>query len=240
MNLSKNSISLHEWVDKLLKTGKLAFSIDELRQSYPNKSEASLKLALNRLSKKEKILSIHRGYYLIIPPQYASRGIIPPAIYLDAMMKYLERPYYLGLLNAASFYGAAHQQPQEFFVFTNLPQLKTVNKKGLRVNYISKKNVSTKLIEKRKTEGGYLNISSPELTAADLIQFEKRIGGLSRAATIINELVEEMKFENITELFLNEVPALTIQRLGFILDKILNKKENIYFPICFKIILLKY
>ena len=201
MSLQQNSISLHEWADHLLQKGKMAFSIHELRESYPNSTEASLKLALNRLSKKGKILSIHKGYYLIIPPQYASRGIIPPAIYLDALMKHLKRSYYLGLLNAASFYGAAHQQPQEFFVFTNFPQLRTVNKKGIKVNYISKKDVSNLLIEERKTEGGYLKISSPELTAADLIQFEKRIGGLSRAATVLNELAEEIKFENINEIF---------------------------------------
>lgn len=225
MDSSDNSIGLHEWVDNLLKLGKLGFSILELRQSYPNNTEASLKLSLNRLSKKGKILSIHKGYYLIIPPQYASRGIIPPPIYLDALMKHLQRPYYLGLLNAASFYGAAHQQPQEFFVFTNFPQLLTVNKKGIKVNYISKKEIYEKLIQERKTENGYLKISSPELTAADLIHFEKRIGGLSRAATVLNELAEEIKIENINASFLNEIPALTIQRLGYVLDKILNKKE---------------
>jgi hypothetical protein len=56
-------------------------------------------------------------------------------------MKFLKRPYYVGLLNAAAFYGAAHQQPQEYFVFTNFPPLRPTSKRGIKINYISKREV---------------------------------------------------------------------------------------------------
>lgn len=205
--------------------GKIAFSIEELKLAYPNNSDTSLKQALNRLFKKKKAVSIHKGFYLLISPQYQSRGILPPSVYIDALMKYLNRPYYIGLLNAAAFHGSAHQQPQEYFVFTNFPQLRPVGKKGIRVNYISIKEMPQQFLETKKTESGYLKISSPELTAIDLVQFSKRIGGLSRAATVLEELAEAISTNKLNETFLRQVPAVSIQRLGYILEKILNKKE---------------
>jgi predicted transcriptional regulator of viral defense system len=146
-------------------------------------------------------------------------------------MNYNNRKYYLALLNAAVFHGASHQQPQEFFVITGFPQMRVTNKKGIKINYISKKNISENFTESRKTETGYIKISSPILTATDLIQFQKRVGGLSRVATVLEELSDEIKSEHITEEFVKEIPLVTLQRLGYILDKILNKKiiaEQLY------------
>ena len=214
-----------EWVEALLSKGRTAFSLKEARGAFNAQSEVAMKRSLNRLSRKEKIVSIHKGYYIIVPPQYASRGILPPTSYLDELMKFLQRSYYVGLLNAAAFYGAAHQQPQEFFIVTTYPALRTTKRKGLKVNYVSKNEIPEKLLESRKTESGYIKVSSPELTAADLIQFEKRIGGLDRAATVLNELAEEMKPEKFDKEFFKHVSIATIQRLGYLLDGVLNKEE---------------
>jgi len=105
-------------------------------------------------------------------------------------MKFLQRPYYLGLLNVARYHGAAHQQPQKFFVVTDFPVLRATQNKGMRINYISTNKISVSLIEQKKTEAGYLNISSPALTATDLIQYEKRIEGINRSAQVINNLAK--------------------------------------------------
>ncbi|TAL61070.1 MAG: hypothetical protein EPN85_05730, partial [Bacteroidetes bacterium] len=185
-------ISLGDWVNKLISEGEIAFSLKQVKKEFTSQSDIAIRSSLSRLSVKGEIVSIHKGYYLIVPPQYANRGILPPSMFLDGFMKFLKRPYYLGLVNAASFYGAAHQQPQEFFVFTDFPKLRPTHKKGIKVNYLSVQKIPEKLLESRKTESGYLKISSPELTAADVVQYEKRIGGLSRAATILNDLVEEI------------------------------------------------
>jgi hypothetical protein len=68
-------------------------------------------LALNRLISQEKIIPVLKGFYAIIPAEYAIWATIPPTMYLDALMAYLKRPYYFALLDAAEFYGAAHQKP---------------------------------------------------------------------------------------------------------------------------------
>jgi predicted transcriptional regulator of viral defense system len=221
----KENTKLSSWIDNLLTKGKNAFTLTEAKEAFLNQSDVAVKSSLDRLSAKGNIVSILKGYYLIISPQYAARGILPPALFIDGLMKSLERQYYVGLLNAASYYGSAHQQPQEFYVFTTLPVLRATKKRSIKINYISKKEIPLTLLEKRKSETGYINISSPELTASDLVQFEKRIGGLNRAATVLNELAEAIRPEQLNETFLKQIPATTIQRLGYLLEKVLNKKD---------------
>lgn len=114
-------IGIHQWVENLQSQGKYAFSLTMLQNQLPGLSDIAVKSALSRLSKKGLIISIHKGYYLIITPQYKSKGILPPTLFLDAFMNELNRPYYLALLNAAAYHGASHQQPQEFFCGNQFP-----------------------------------------------------------------------------------------------------------------------
>jgi predicted transcriptional regulator of viral defense system len=215
---------LESWVEMQLSIGKFGFALEALRQSFNEQSETAIKSALKRLADKGKIISVFKGYYLIISPQYASKGILPPAIFLEGFMKFLNRPYYLALLSAAAFHGASHQQPQEFFVMTNFPVLRCTHKKGLKVNYISKKEIPEQQLEIKKTESGYLKISNPALTATDLIQFEKRVGGMSRVASVLNELVEVIKPADFDALFIENTPVSALQRLGYLLDKVIGDK----------------
>lgn len=221
--VQQKELSITEWVNGLLSKGRNSFTLKEARKAFSTDSEAALKLKLNRLSKKGKVLSVHKGYYVIISHQYASRGILPPALFIDGLMKFLNRPYYVGLLNAAAFYGTAHQQPQEYYVFTDFPVLRPTKKKGIKINYISKKVIPVSLLEKKKTESGSITISSSSLTAADLIQFDKRIGGLDRAAAVLKELTEEIKPNSIKGEFFKQVPVAVIQRLGFLLERLLQR-----------------
>lgn len=226
MSYDSNYKRLDYWIEECQSKGKLAFSLSELKQSFEKNSETSLKRVLDRLSEKEKVVSIFKGYYVIIPPQYSSKGILPPSMFIDGLMRFLERKYYVGLLNAAALHGASHQQPQEYFVVTEYPVLRSTNKKGIKINYTSTKHLPPgSLIEKRKTETGYLSISNPILTAVDLINYEKKIGGLNRASTVINELLEIIKLKDINEEIINYASVTSLQRLGYILEEILNRND---------------
>ena len=217
---------LEYWVEECQSKGKLAFSLAELKKSFENDSETALKRVLDRLSKKEKVVSVFKGYYVIVPPQYSSKGILPPAMFIDGLMKFLERKYYVALLNAAALHGSSHQQPQEYFIVTSYPTLRATNKKGLKINYISTRQLPPDaLTEKKKTETGYINISNPLLTTIDLISYEKKIGGLNRATTVINDLLETVKRNDISEELINYASVSSLLRLGFIFDEVLNKKE---------------
>ena len=216
---------LPHWLDSLQARGELSFGVDLLKKENPSLSDIAIKRALSRLTSKGSLISLHKGYYLIVPPAFLSAGIVPPQLYMDAFMGYLERPYYVSLLSAASFYGAAHQQPQEFFVSTNLPVLRPTYKKGLKINYLSLSAFPEGLLEKRKTATGYLLISNAVLTAADLLQFEKRVGGLNRVATVLFELAEEIRPEDFSMQLLQQVGVSTLQRLGYLLEEVCNRTD---------------
>ena len=221
----KNEISIQQWLDNLQAKGVHGFSKDSLQHEIPEYSDIAVKRALSRLSAKGKIISLYKGYYLMIPPQYRSKGILPPALYLDAFMKHLNRPYYVALLNAAAFHGASHQQPQEYYLMTNFPVLRSTQKKGQKVNYISIKEIPETLTELRKTEAGYLKISNAALTACDLIQFERRVGGINRVVTVLDELIEVIKESNFSPMLLKHVHVTTLQRLGYLLEMVLCHQE---------------
>lgn len=221
----KANQNLEKWVEQQLALGKYGFALPVLRNDFPDHSETALKSALKRLVDKGKILSVHKGYYLILPAQYAGKGILPPPLFLDAFMKYLDRPYYVALLNAAAYHGASHQQPQEYFVVTNFPVLRATEKRGMKINYISVEHIPESLAEQRKTEAGYLNVSKPALTATDLIQFERRIGGLNRAATVLDELAEAIHPSDFDAALLEYASATVLQRLGYLLEFACDKTE---------------
>lgn len=225
MNINNDNSKVEDWINEQISFGKYGFSRPMLEAAFPSRSQTALKHSLSRLSRKGKIVSVHQDYYVIVSPEYAAWGILPPALFIDGLMKYLNRPYYSGLVNAASFYGAAHQSPQEFFVFTNFPTMRPARKKGVLINYISKNKITENLLEDKKTETGYLKISSPELTAADIVQFHKRIGGLNRAAAVLEELAEAITIEKINREFVSETQISVIQRLGYLLENVAGLEE---------------
>jgi predicted transcriptional regulator of viral defense system len=207
-----------DWVEGLQKEGKISCSLTEVTEHFLSQSQTTLKKSLTRLASKGKICSVWKGFYVIVPIEYQTKGIVPDVFYIDQLMKFLKHDYYVSLLNAAVFYGAAHQQPQETSIVTTPPSLRSTQKRGIKINFNNKAVILEQFTEKRKTPTGYIKISSPELTATDLILFEKEVGGLNRAATVLNDLAESLDFKKLSALFFEYVPIPVIQRLGYLLD----------------------
>ena len=212
----KEQSKISDWINQQLSIGKYSFTLAYLHVNMQDRSYDSIKLALKRLVDKNKIVSMSKGFYIIIPPAYQNMGILPPTMFMDDLMQYLKRPYYVSLLSAASLHGAAHQQPQLSFVCTTLPSMRNTNKKGIQISYISKRTFPESHLVRKKTESGYVYLSDPILTCIDLINYYKIIGGFNRAATVINELAEEISEIDITHDILQLAPNATIQRLGYL------------------------
>ena len=220
-----NNIS--NWVLYRSKRGKLTFSRQELVAVFSCLSEQTVKNNLNLMIKKCEIFPVFKGFYSVIPVDYALVGIVPPEFYIDDLMKYLGRPYYVSLLNAAAFYGAAHQKPQIFSVITSLPTLRDTTKKNTRIAFIStRKAIPQKWLKTIRGANGDFHVSKPELTAVDLISFQKEIGGLNRACTVLYELMEVVKFGKLDKVFFDYVPTSTVQRLGYLLENELEQAEQ--------------
>ena len=80
---------LEHWIDEQQSKGKLSFSLNELRYKFNQDSDTAIKQLLERLTSNEKIVSVFKGYYIIIPPQYSSKGILPPSMFIDGLMNFL-------------------------------------------------------------------------------------------------------------------------------------------------------
>ncbi|MFA5712750.1 MAG: type IV toxin-antitoxin system AbiEi family antitoxin [Bacteroidales bacterium] len=210
--------SVKEWIEDLQKKGRITFQLSDVIEAFPLLQADTVKRSLTRLTKKKKICSVWNGFYVIVPIEYQNKGIVPVIFYIDHLMKFLGRDYYISLLNAASFYGAAHQRPQEYTVVTTPPSLRASRKEGIKINFINKSTIPEQFTEQRKTQTGYVKIASAELTATDLVRYEKKIGGLNRTATVLNELAESLNFKKIPTSFFDYVPSPVIQRLGYLLD----------------------
>lgn len=216
---------LENYILEIQSGGKLYFTLEEIKKKFNIEYKTAIKHSLNRLFKLGRIVSVYKGFYIIIPPEYKHQKVLPPALFMDALMRYLQRTYYVGLLSAAIYHGASHQQAQEYFIFIKKPPLRPTKAKGLKINYVVKSVMPLISLDKKKTDAGYLNISNPELTAIDLIEFQHRIGGLNRASTVLYELTESMEQGRFEKVLNGGVSISVIQRLGYLLDVVLERKN---------------
>ena len=206
------------WVEDLPKRGKSVFSKQDIEKQFPAMSHYCIRNSIHRLAKKKKTQSVWRDFYAVIKPEYGLKGIVPPIEYIDHLMKFLDKDYYIALLSAAALHGAAHQAPMEFFVISNSRILRDKQKGDVKINFVTKKNIPTQYTTRIMVSSGFVNVSGPELTAFDLITYEKNIGGINRVATVLSELAEALNFENISDEFLKSINIAIIQRLGYLLD----------------------
>lgn len=216
---------IRNWILDLPKKGKITFSLDEVNTQFPRTTANNKRVSLWRLVEAGKIQSVWKGFYVIVPVEYELKGSVPPTVYIDQLMTYLNREYYIGLLNAAAFYGASHQQPQELTIITDKGNYRDKHKNEVKINFVGKKSIPSAYIQQKTTKTGYIKIASPELTAMDLIFYQYEIGGLSRAGTVLNELAEELDFNRVDNDFFTYFPSTTVQRLGYILDEVLEYNE---------------
>jgi predicted transcriptional regulator of viral defense system len=138
-------------------------------------------------------------------------------------MQYLKGHYYVGLLSAAQLYGAAHQKPQVFQVLTNQKR-RDIACGSFKISFIIKRDIEQVPTQQFKTSRGYYLASSPEATAMDLVLYPQHGAGINNVLTILIELVEKMDAEKLLQLASKSKEVAWIQRLGYLLDFIGEKK----------------
>ncbi|MEP4531828.1 MAG: type IV toxin-antitoxin system AbiEi family antitoxin [Cyclobacteriaceae bacterium] len=208
-----------EYIKHLQSIENYSFSLDEI-SSQTDSTETSLKFELARLVEKKEITNLRKGFYLIVPPRYSKQGYIPIQLYIHKLFQSLNRNYYLGFYSAAKFHGASHQQTHREYVMIEKPKLKEIKKHDFDIKFITASQWPVKNIIEKKSDAGYFNISSPALTAADLIHHQTKLGGLNRMLAILEELTEEITDEDLNDLLTWYPHRSTIQRLAFILDEL--------------------
>lgn len=213
---------LDSFIDEQRANGKYTFTTEGLH-SQLDVSENALKKTLQRLKSQEAVVMVRKGFCVIVPPEYRTKGIIPTSFYVNDLMKFLNRDYYVGLLNAAAYHGAAHQQPQNYAVITEGIALRSIKNDKVSINFYIKKFWNKKDIVKKKVDTGYINISSPELTALDLVHYFDEVGGFNRVATVLEELKEVIQVDQLIETARQYGDIAVVQRLGYLLECVLEE-----------------
>ena len=204
-----------DYIDSLASSGRYHFTSADAKQALGSSPDA-VKLALNRLGKQGLIATPSRGFYVIVPPEYKSLGCLPADQFIPHLMEHLRLPYYAGLLTAAQYYGAAHQRPQEFQVFTEKSR-RPIKCGKVRVSFIARKQIKQIATKPFNTPRGMLAVSSPEATAIDLAGYPDHTGGLEQSATVLSELAEQIDPEKLVAAAQTS-PVPWAQRLGYLLS----------------------
>ena len=216
--------TIAQFLDNLVRTGQYYFTVSEIAKALSLK-EDSVSVTLSRLGKKGKVKIIRDKFGIITG---LSSGVIDPSYFINPMMKHLESRYYVGLLSAASYWGASHQSPMVYYIVAE-KVIKPIRLGGLRIEFVTKSNFD-EITETQKVAGvgGYYNVSTPELTAIDLLKFPKKSGHLNNIATILSDLAPKLDFKKLRLLCeKSSTPTALVQRLGFILDAVLGiEKAN--------------
>lgn len=216
MIYDKRSV-LSGYINNLLASGRVVFTADEAEQALGINHGAFLD-AVERLQRRHAVLTPRQGFYVVVPPHYAAWQAPPPEWYIDAMMRSEGVLYYVGLLKAAELHGATHQAVMEFQVVSGKRWLPIRAGRNRLVFYYRKELAAVQPgVEARKTDTGLMQVSSPALTALDLLRYPQACGGIDHVALVLSELAQKIEPGQLGMLALG-IEKPVVQRLGFLLD----------------------
>ncbi len=186
MRMRSRVVPVHDLPDLLVSQGRYSASLEEIRD-LTGLSYAAVTSGLQRLRRQQRVFSPTRGFYVVIPPEYRSWGVVPADWFIDDLMRHLGRRYYVALLSAAAYHGAAHQASQVFQVMTDARVLNRAIGR-VRLSFYKSACVVDTPTEAVVVHTGSIPVSSREATVVDLVREPRESGGISNVATILAEI----------------------------------------------------
>ena len=176
--------------------------------------------AAERLQHQGRLIKPRRGFYVVVPPQFLSWGAPPPSWYIDDLMRFEGRSYYVGLLKASELRGSSQQAVMEFQVVTDkqLPRIRA-GRSIISFHYRKRLADIHGGVDEHKTDTGRMKVSSPELTALDLLRYAPALGGLDNVATVLGDLANDLDAEKLAALS-GTVERSVGRRLGYLLESL--------------------
>jgi predicted transcriptional regulator of viral defense system len=209
-------MKLQDYIYDCLRRGKYFFTKKKALTEV-NLSETQFYLQSQRLYRKKVLQNLGHDFFMIIPAEYQNMGSLPSHWIIDIFMGHLKLDYYIGLLSAASLYGATEQQPMVFQVITNKKMRNAkLNQMGIEFHVYKYCALATKTQITVPT--GYAKVATKEQTLVDMVRFYKAAGYLSNSATVIRDLHEQCKPAELAKILVHERVDAVLQRLGYILQ----------------------
>lgn len=209
--------SAAEYIDDLRRRGLYTFTTDQAVVAL-GVSVVAARAALRRLAEKGKVAHPYRGFYTILPPPYRQSGCLPADYFVPDLMAYIGQPYYVGLLSAAAYHGAAHQAPMEFQVVTPTAR-RPVECGSTRVVFVARRDMEETSVVERNTPAGTIRVASPEATAFELVGYPVHAGYLDNITTVLTDLAPYFDRSALV-VEGRRAPLTWVQRLGYLLVQI--------------------
>ncbi len=207
-----------QYVRKLLKRGRYSFTVEEAGE-HLDKRGAALNLVLQRLKTAGWVVPFSRGFYLALDVQHQEAGLLDPAWFVDDWARHMRMSYYVGGLSAAAYHGASHQKPMQFQVFGDR-QVRSVTQPGLHLATFFKRGLAEVPVERLKSPAGFFRVSTPEVTAYDIVAYVRCCPSLDHAATVLVELAEKIADSRLGRLAETGCRLPALQRLGWLLEHV--------------------
>jgi predicted transcriptional regulator of viral defense system len=206
---------VEQYVSDLAAQGRHDFTLDEAVAALGG-SRPAVRAALRRLRVDGKVTAPARGFWLVVPPEYRRVGCLPPEQFVPRLMERLGLRYYVTLLSAAEFHGAAHQRPQVFQVMLKKNRRRLVCGQ-VRVQFLARADLARTPTASFNTPRGPVQVASAEATALELVGYADEAGGLDNVVTVLDDLAEALdagRLAAAAEL----APVTWAQRLGYLLE----------------------
>jgi hypothetical protein len=222
--MQQTRTTLATYLTNLQAGGRIVFTRDEAIAALQMTKGAFLKSAA-RLQKRHMLFNPRQGFYVAVPPQFLLWEAPPPSWYIDALMRHEGRPYYVGLLKAAELHGATHHAVMDFQVVTDrqLPRIRA-GRSWLTFHFRKDLESVRDGIVERKTDTGTMKVSSPELTALDLVRYVHVAGDIDAVATVLADLGAKIDGAKLATLAAH-FDRTHVQRLGYLLDWLGHAKQ---------------
>jgi predicted transcriptional regulator of viral defense system len=209
-----NPSALADW---LIARGRHFITTDEVAELV-GVEPSVVSVSLQRAREANKIVSVTKGGWVPVPPEYRDAGAPPPLHYIDPLMRHLGHTYYVGFLSAARLHGASHQVPMVLQVVT--PALLRDRQIGRnRIEFIRRSSAARRPTMERNVPTGRITVAAPAVTVLDLVEAPASGGGLGNVATVIGDLLQEGVIDGdaLAEVAA-DYPGAVAQRVGYLVE----------------------
>ena len=206
-----------DYVADLAARGRYHFTTDEAVGAIRS-TRSAVRAQLRRLKARGVIAEPVRGFNMIVPAEYRSRGCLPAEQFIPQLMHLVGEPYYFALLSAAERYGAAHQRPQVVQVMARKNRV-AIECGQVCVEFVARHDLDRMFVKEFNTPRGVARYSTPEVTALELVGYPHHAGGIANVATVLRDLVEEMETDVLARAA-RLSPVSWSQRLGYLLERV--------------------
>jgi len=93
---------VENYLTEIQSKGRYSVTLNELKTKF-DISEKAILQKIFRLKNKNQLAQVRKEFYVIIPPQYSNRGMVPPTLFINDMMDFLNKEYYVGFFFCCCF-----------------------------------------------------------------------------------------------------------------------------------------